>query len=127
MRPMVAGLLIGLMGCKDKDGDSGAPATFAEVRDEILVPSCGFSTCHGTGTGGLTLDEDLTAADLVGVAASGDPTASLVVEGDPDASYLLQKMRGDSGIVGTVMPPSGALDAETVGRVEAWIAAGAPP
>jgi hypothetical protein len=51
----------------------------------------------------------------------------LVIPGDPDGSYLVQKMRGDSGIDGDPMPPTaGATDAQ-IDVVVDWIAAGANP
>lgn len=118
--------------CGDKEGgdsadsgDAAVDASWTGVRDEVLVNSCGFSSCHGSGTGGLTLDADTTPGDLVGVESAAQPGSILVVAGDSEGSYLMQKLRGDSGIAGNIMPPSGALDAAAVARVAAWIDAGA--
>lgn len=63
--------------------------------------------------------------ELVGVAASGDSSKTLVVAGDPDGSYLMAKLRGEVGIAGDPMPPSELLDTARLDLVEAWIAAGA--
>lgn len=113
------------IGC-GADKDSSAPPDFAQVRDELLVPGCGNSTCHGTGTGGLTITSEMTRDDLVGVASVGAPTQQLVAAGDVEGSYLAAKMRGDAGIVGGTMPPGSGATAEQLQLVEDWIAAGAP-
>lgn len=105
----------------------GEPApTYAEI-DPILQGSCGFSSCHGAGAGGLTLGTDPAAnhAALVDVAAVGDPSQTLVVPGDPAASYLVHKLEGADGIVGDPMPPSVALSDDDIARIRAWIEDGA--
>lgn len=108
-------------------GCAGEPATFSQVQAEIFRPSCSFAACHGgaNGRGGLVLDG--TAADharlLQGTSAAG---RRWVVPGDPDASYLVAKLRGDAGIEGDVMPPAGKLDDATIERLVSWIEAGAP-
>lgn len=119
-------LLILVVGCADKDTDDSAAAVpFSQVDAELLVPSCGFSGCHGSGTGGLELDGEGDHAALVNVPSVGAPEQVLVVPGDADASYLVLKLEGRAGIVGEVMPPSGSLDAERIGQVRAWIDGGA--
>lgn len=123
MRTMVLTLLIA--GCGDK-GDSGvAELTFEEV-DAVLVQSCGFSSCHGGGEGGLTLDGEGDHEALVGVASTAQDGAILVVSGDADGSYLIEKMEGASGIAGDPMPPSGLLDQATIDQIRDWIDRGAP-
>ncbi len=123
-------------GCSgDKTTDATGPtgptgvaaATFTEVRDQILVPSCGASSCHGAGAGGLQLDDTTTPADLVDVPSTVAAGAILVVAGDPAASYLLQKLEADPAAVeGSLMPPPfGGLDPASIERVREWIAAGA--
>lgn len=128
MTRMIAVGLVGLiMGCGDKD-DSGAASaelTFAEV-DEIFVQSCGFSSCHGAGAGGLTLDGGSDHDNLVGVESVASAGAVLVVAGDADGSYLIQKMEGADGIEGDPMPPSGLLDQGTIDQIRDWIDRGAP-
>ncbi|MFT5683103.1 MAG: hypothetical protein ACI8RZ_004030 [Myxococcota bacterium] len=123
MRTMVLTLLIA--GCGDK-GDTGevAELTFAEV-DAVLVQSCGFSSCHGGGEGGLTLDGDGDYDALVGVESTVMTGAILVTAGSADGSYLIDKMEGAGGIEGDPMPPSGLLDAATVSQIRDWIDRGA--
>ncbi len=117
-------LILALSACADAPAD--APA-FADVQSQAFQ-GCALSTCHGSGTGGLLLDG--TAADydrLVGVAAIGDASQTLVVAGDADASYLVAKIEGAAGITGDAMPPGSSLSAETLQLVRDWIDGGALP
>lgn len=129
---LAAGLLLGACGTdgtpSDDDGDTDPPTTaFGDVQ-AILGQSCAFSTCHGSGSGYLQLrgtDADYDA--LVGVTAFAAPDETLVVPGDPDASYLMAKLDGAAGIVGDTMPQGGdLLDASTRDVIRDWIADGAP-
>ena len=122
--PLVSCFL--LFACNSDAEDTGPAPTFSEIKEEILIPSCGFSSCHGdAGEGGLTLDDATESSALIDVASTGLDGAILVVPGDADSSYLIQKMEGASGIAGDAMPPSGALDTEITDRVRAWIDDGA--
>ena len=119
-------MVVLLAGCGDK-ADSGSETTeltFTGV-DEILMQSCGFSSCHGEGSGGLTLDGDGDHEALVGVESTGLAGEILVVSGDPDGSYLIKKMEGASGIEGDFMPPSGLLEQATIDQIRDWIERGA--
>lgn len=106
-------------------GGKGGDPTFTRVNDEVLVVSCGFSSCHGSGTGDLTLDGDGSYDALVDVESVAAPGEILVVPGDPDASYLIMKLEGADGVVGTEMPPGALIDEERRTLVRDWIAAGA--
>jgi hypothetical protein len=61
----------------------------------------------------------------VDVPAEDQAGAVRVVPGDPDGSYLVQKLAAAEGIAGDPMPPPEGLDAERLALVRAWIAAGA--
>ena len=118
-------LTLGVMALSLGACAGGEPApTFAEVRDDIFVPSCGFGTCHGSAAGGLQLDGDSVAADLIGAPSRGAAGEILVVVGDPDNSYLIKKLE-DAGIEGDPMPPGAPLAADRIEVVRAWIAGGA--
>ena len=99
------------------------PVAFQEVSDTVIA-GCAFSSCHGSGTGGLTLDGSADDRDrlLSGESVTGLP---YVVPGDPDASYLVHKLEGGPDIEGELMPPGTPLDEETIGLVRDWIAEGA--
>jgi len=125
-----------LIACTTAPVDSGttlAP-TLVNVQSEVFTASCAFSTCHGDGGGnaGLSLLDGVSYSELVGILAEGDletgappEGATRVVPGDPDASYLVQKLQGDSTIVGDPMPSDAGLDAERLALVRDWIATGA--
>jgi hypothetical protein len=97
--PLILSALV-LTACGDKGDDTAAgdtgtadPATWEEVRDDILVPSCGFGTCHGPpGSAGFGIDGDTTADELVEVVSFQDESYFLVDPGNPDESYLLMKL-----------------------------------
>mgnify|MGYP000933753305 CR=1 FL=1 len=81
----LSGLVWSLSGClSDVERDPVAPS-FSEVRDQVLLPSCAFSSCHGEGAGELTLEEGRVFDALVGVPSVQVPELMLVAEGTPDA------------------------------------------
>jgi hypothetical protein len=73
---------------------------------------------------------DLTNADasmvaLVGVASVEQSSLQRVEAGDPDNSYLVQKLEGTAA-AGARMPLGGApLDQATIDAIRQWIADGA--
>jgi hypothetical protein len=109
------------------------PATFATLERQIFDLSCSTVSCHGAAdSGGLTLAEGSAYANLVGVPAV-NPAAHAaglfrVVPGDPDASFLLDKLTGMlTPDEGAPMPRvGGSLPAARIDLVRRWIAAGAP-
>ena len=129
MRLVPLMLLIGCAGsdAKTETGDTtdDTPASFAQIRAEVLVPSCGFGSCHGSAAGGLQIDEDMTTDALIDVPSTALDGAVLVIPGDADGSYLMAKLLDADGIDGDVMPPSGAMTAQRIAMVSDWIAAGA--
>ncbi len=64
---------------------------------------------------------------LVNVASRNKPGATLVIPGDPDNSYLIQKLEGTTGIVGRRMPFNGPpyLADGQVQIIRRWILLGA--
>ena len=128
-------LLLSACGGDDKGEDSGGTTavetpTFTEIRDDILLPSCAFSSCHGGGAGGLTLSEsDPDGAYAALVGAMGDSNLALVTAGDSSNSYLVDKLEdADTMVSGTAMPPGSSLlstDPDAVAGIRAWIDSGA--
>lgn len=97
-------------------------ATEAKVK-EIFDEWC--TSCHSGGGNPASdpseVDLAVPLSSLVGVpsAANGKP---LVVPGDPDASYLLVKMKGGDGMEGEIMPlGDDPLKAEQLQIVADWI------
>jgi hypothetical protein len=107
----------------------GSAPTFTDVQSQILTPVC--TTCHSANgqspAAGLNLSAGAAWASLVNVGSSGKPGAIRVIPGDPNNSYLVQKLEGAAGIVGLRMPRNGPpyLTDAQVALVRGWIAAGA--
>jgi hypothetical protein len=121
-----------LAGCGSGDGfDAGAGGglqpTFGSIQSNVFAPVC--EQCH-SGAGapqGLRLDAANAYALLVGVPSSQQPGIQRVRAGDPNNSYLIQKLEGRAGS-GERMPAGlPPLPQSTIDVIRAWIAAGALP
>lgn len=125
---------IGFFGAALTQGACGEdPATLTRVETEVFSTSCTFSACHSgpAPKAGLSLVSP-THGKLVDVFATERPDKRLVAPGDPDASFLYDKMIGrdlpsaPSGEPAWVqMPPGVQLEADRIELVSQWIAAGA--
>jgi len=101
-------------------------ATFASIQANIFTPIC--TKCHaGAGAPeGLQLDAQHSYSLLVGVPSTESPGVLRVKAGDPDSSYIVQKLEGAPGIVGARMPFQGPYLAQsTIDVVRQWITNGA--
>jgi hypothetical protein len=144
MRRLVFNLLIAAMAgaataCDERLSSIAGPTpslepTFAsiqrnifELRDSAGRANC--TNCHNTASraGGLNLDRDVAYDSLVNVASRAKPRATRVVPGDPDGSYLIQKVEGRADIVGSKMPLNGPyLSSGQILILRRWIEIGAP-
>lgn len=76
---------------------------------------------------GLKLDAANSFANLVNVASHEVPSLKRVKPGDPDHSYLVQKIEGTAA-VGSRMPLNGTpLSADQIALIRRWITEGANP
>ena len=81
----------------------------------------------------LSLTTAAAHAALVGHPADEARGGTRVVAGNPQASYLVQKLTQTGPCSGVRMPapferlPSQPLPADQIAVITAWIAAGAPP
>jgi hypothetical protein len=104
-----------------------ANSDFQEIQDTIFTPIC--SVCHvGSGAPqGLRLDAGNSYALLVNVSSAEVPGVMRVNPGNPDASYIVQKIEGTAA-VGVRMPANGPpyLPQDRIDLVRRWISAGAP-
>jgi len=102
--------------------------TLASIQDNVFTVTCAVSNCHG-GAGaqyGLRLDPGFSAGNLINVPSPRDPNLIRVVPGDPDASFLIQKLQGTQTL-GNRMPDGGPyLTTATVNVIRQWIQDGAP-
>lgn len=105
---------------------NGFAPNFSEIQAIVFTPSCATSTCHAGGSpaAGLNLDSASSYAMLVDIPSSQDAGLLRVQAGNPDLSYLVQKLEGTAS-GGGIMPPSGALDQATIDTIRQWIIDGA--
>jgi hypothetical protein len=135
----VASACATLIGCGgsgeglDNNGNPvGAPnggtiltADFNSIQSNVFTPVC--TRCHSGATAprGLRLDDANSYALLVGVASGEAPGLQRVKPGDPNASYLVQKLEGTAA-VGQRMPLGGPyLPQSTIDVIRQWITNGA--
>ena len=111
-------------------GGGGEPLTpdFKSIQDNVFTPIC--TKCHigAAAPEGLQLDAAHSYALLVGVPSTEQPNVLRVKAGDPDNSYIVQKLEGASGISGVRMPFGGPyLPQSTIDVIRTWITNGAQP
>jgi Ca2+-binding RTX toxin-like protein len=85
--------------------------------------------CH-SGSGapqGLQLDASNSYADLVNVASQEVPSLMRVEPGDPDNSYLVQKVEGTAAVGGRMPLGGSKLPDDEIDLIRQWISEGANP
>ena len=109
---------------------NAAPVTLTQIQADVFSPAC--SGCHSGPTGnslpgGMNLSSaNDSHAALVNVQSLQVGALNRVTPGDPDNSYLIQKLEG-THTVGSRMPQGGPfLDQATVDSIRQWITDGAP-
>jgi hypothetical protein len=111
--------------------------TFASVQHEIFetTDAAGRTscvTCHTatgrTPAGGLNLEHAVAYDQIVNVASRQRPDMMRVTPGNPDASYMVHKVEGQSDITGRRMPFNGPpyLTSGQIQILRRWIEVGAP-
>jgi mono/diheme cytochrome c family protein len=102
--------------------------TLTQIQASIFTPIC--STCHtGVGTalpGALNLTTAAASYKaLVGQFTVEQPTVEFVSPGNPNSSYVIQKLQGTVTISGKQMPLGGPyLSTAQITQISQWIAAG---
>jgi hypothetical protein len=110
--------------------------TFASIQKEIFetTDSSGRQACIAchtnvgrTPASGLNLLAGTSYTALVGVSSAEKAGETIVVPGNPDASYLVKKLEGDATITGRRMPRNGPpyLTSGQILVLRRWIQAGA--
>jgi hypothetical protein len=106
---------------RSADGDSAAPVRYARDVRPILSNRC--FACHGPDAGARAADLALHTFDGATENRGG---YQVVVPGDPDASYLLERICSDDA--SAVMPPRSAgapLTEREIETLRRWIEQGA--
>ena len=119
-------LLVGCAGSLNNPDDFGDGGIEVKDAETILAESCGTTGCHDDTTqaqAGLDLLSPGVEGRVVDVNAIDIACASdiLVVAGDPNNSYLLDKVLNVPGICGLQMPVVGSLPADEVEVLRQWI------
>jgi hypothetical protein len=131
-----------LAACDEKLSTLAGPSpslmpTFASIQHDIFESTdtadrTACTQCHTNvgkaPSGGLILVHDLAYDQLVNAPVREKAGAIRVVPGNPDSSYLIQKLEGAAGIVGRRMPFSGPpyLTDGQILIIRRWIELGAP-
>jgi hypothetical protein len=113
-------MAVALFGC-------AKPPPLSQIDQTIFQRSCEFSACHeGSGAqSGLNL-QMMPYDQLVNVKAFEAPTRIRVIPGDPDNSYLMEKLSSATPMIGSRMPPnSDPLPDDEITQIHDWIAGGA--
>lgn len=110
----------------DNSGAVPLAPTFASIQANVFTPVC--TTCHAGAAAplGLRLDAGSSYAMIVNAPSVEVPGLRRILPGDPDASYLIQKIEGRAAGGGRMplnLPP---LPAETIAVMRQWVAQGAP-
>lgn len=91
---------------------------------DIFAESCARSGCHAgpRPQQGMNLTRSQFFASIVGQPSQERPQLQRVHPGKPESSYLVMKIEGDPGIVGTQMPlVGGRLSERKVRTIKTWI------
>jgi hypothetical protein len=111
-------------------GSGGITASFQSIQDNVFTPIC--SVCHaGAGAPeGMQLSAGVSYDMIVNVASQEQPELDRIKPGDPDDSYLLQKIEGTAA-TGAQMPDGcpvtqPCLDQATIDAIRQWVSDGAP-
>jgi hypothetical protein len=136
-------LALAFAGCDEKLSDLTGPTpklepTFSSIQQEIFNTTdasgrLACTNCHTTAggrnpSGGMNLTTSLSYAAIVGVASTGKPGAVRVIPGDPENSYIIDKLEGRPTIAGVRMPRGNGpflTDGQML-VIKRWISNGAP-
>ncbi len=98
-------------------------ATLDAIQAAVFTPSCASAGCH-TGENppqGLRLDEGFSFDNLVNVPSNEVPELLRVEPGDPDDSYLVQKIEGTAAEGGRMPLGAPPLDQNLIDDIREWI------
>jgi hypothetical protein len=108
-------------------GGSALTADLQSIQDNVFTPIC--TACHAGAAAplGFRLDAASAFAMLVNAPSVEVPTLLRVSPGDPDSSYLIQKLEGHAQVGGQMPLGQAPLPQATIAVIREWIANGAAP
>lgn len=109
----------------DSSSGGGLQPTLKSIQDNVFTPIC--TQCHlgAAAPLGLRLDEASAFAMLVNAPSSEVPSLNRVTPGDPDSSYIIQKLEGRAAVGGQMPLGQPALPQATIDVIKQWIQSGA--
>jgi hypothetical protein len=135
LRGGIAAALLTLVACGSGGDESaqGPPPlapTLASIQTNVFSVNCALSGCHtgNTPAQGLRLDPGESYRNIVNVPSQYGGMLVRVIPGDPDESFLIQKLEGTQ-MFGDRMPANGPpyLPLATIDVIREWIQNGALP
>ena len=117
-------------GCSGKAeaprASNAGSGEFRAIEEEIFVTRCLGKGCHSGlhPAGELNLSKGEAYGELVAVPSQRRPERLRVAPGDPDASYLVQRLSPEGDTPRMPMMAQALTSAE-VERIRAWIRDGA--
>jgi len=107
----------------EDNGSQSISSTFSDIQLKIFNQSCALSGCHVNGSVNPDLENNAYNNLVNKISTTG---MAYIKSGDPNNSYLLQKVLGSSIISGERMPRnSSALLQEEIDAITKWISEGA--
>jgi hypothetical protein len=108
-------------------GRPPAPPNPSFAADIVPLVAARCAACHGgePPAAGLPLDTPEALLDTAVRASSEWLGWAVVRAGSPERSYLLYKVTGAPGLLGSRMPPEAPLTRDEAWALERWIALGA--
>jgi hypothetical protein len=111
------------------DGGSGSTLTpdLQSIQEHVFTPIC--TACHAGAAAplGFRLDADSAFAMLVNAPSVEVPSLRRVSPGNPDTSYLIQKLEGHAAVGGQMPLGQAPLPQATINVIREWITNGAAP
>jgi hypothetical protein len=105
--------------------DQPLTAQLQSIQDHVFTPIC--TACHigAAAPLGFRLDADSAYAMLVGTPSVEVPSLQRVSPGNPDSSYLIQKLEGHAAVGGQMPLGQPPLPQATINVIRQWITDGA--
>src|SRR5689334_13236743 len=113
----------------DGNGGGGSGSTLTpdlqSIQEHVFTPIC--SVCHAGAAAplGFRLDAASAFAMLVNAPSVEVPSLRRVSPGNPDASYLIQKLEGHAAVGGQMPLGQAPLPQATINVIRQWISNGA--
>jgi hypothetical protein len=109
----------------DSSSGGGLQPTLKSIQENVFTPIC--TQCHlgAAAPLGLRLDEASAFAMLVNAPSTEVPALNRVTPGDPDSSYIIQKLEGRAAVGGQMPLGQPPLPQATINVIKQWIQNGA--